>query len=352
MAIHSLTVLNRLANGYLRGRYKPLFAELSITLKCNYDCAYCDQDRAAGGLPLPELRLVIDRLAEAGVKRVSLTGGEPFLRKDLEGILDHVAARGMKSAVVTNGSLILRKEHLVERFSEICISLDGIGKYQGTNRVPSRFEDMEAAIDCVLRHGVPLKLSFIISRWNAAKENIDLIFDYCNRRKIHFLITFAMHDVPYLHDKNDKNVLSLLDEGAYHDLINYILEIHDSSPYILISRKAYLGLLHWPDTRMMRMSAADVSRMGIEDFSPKRCHYGKYSLFVGHDGQVAPCCMTTGIIGRRNLLTDSVEDVLGSVREHDCLNCYNVYYTHINHLLSWEGLNVALMRRLRHTVHL
>lgn len=352
MAMQSLTVLNRLANGAIRRRYRPLFAELSITLKCNYDCAYCDQDRGEAGLPLEKLRIVIDRLAEAGVKRVALTGGEPFLRKDLPEILDHLGRRRIRAAVVTNGSLILRKEPLVQRFSEICISLDGIGRYQGTNRVPSRFEDMEAAIDCVRRRRVPLKLSFIISRRNAARENIDLIFEYCNRRRIPFLITFAMHDVPYLHDRGEKNVLSLLDECTYKELLSYLLEIHDTSPYILISKRAYLGLLHWPDAGRMRMSAEDVRRFALEDYSPKRCYYGKYSLFVNHDGQVAPCCMTTGMIGGKNLLDDSVDEVLASVSDHDCLNCYNVYYTHVNHLLSWQGMNVALLRRLRRTVHI
>jgi AdoMet-dependent heme synthase len=116
----------------LRGAYgAPLVAHLGLTLACNYACAHCYSSsgkRAPNELTLPEIKGLIDRLAEAGCMKLVLGGGEPFLRDDLAAVIRHADTRGVDCFVHTNGS-VLSKERL-ETLAEcppagLAVSMDG-----------------------------------------------------------------------------------------------------------------------------------------------------------------------------------------------------------------------------------
>src|SRR3989304_1714504 len=73
------------------------------------------------------LRL-IDDAAENGVRVFAITGGEPFLRKDMLTLIERVKQRRMDCRILTNGMLI--KPHMAARLVElgvdkITISVDG-----------------------------------------------------------------------------------------------------------------------------------------------------------------------------------------------------------------------------------
>ena len=60
---------------------------LAITNRCNYHCWHCyNAGREQKDLSLSELAKVIKRIQELGAVMVTLTGGEPLLRNDLEHI--------------------------------------------------------------------------------------------------------------------------------------------------------------------------------------------------------------------------------------------------------------------------
>lgn len=74
-----------------REAINPLYASYKITNKCNFRCKFCnvwyektpilDTEGAIG---------VLDNLERAGVFLLSLEGGEPLLRRDIEEILRHI----------------------------------------------------------------------------------------------------------------------------------------------------------------------------------------------------------------------------------------------------------------------
>jgi MoaA/NifB/PqqE/SkfB family radical SAM enzyme/protein-L-isoaspartate O-methyltransferase len=60
---------------------------LAVTNRCSYRCWHCyNAGRIQKDIPLNVLREVIHELQEMGAVRVTLTGGEPLKRKDLESI--------------------------------------------------------------------------------------------------------------------------------------------------------------------------------------------------------------------------------------------------------------------------
>jgi radical SAM protein with 4Fe4S-binding SPASM domain len=83
---------------------------LEVTARCNQKCAYCyNAWRDDGGKSVPdattaELRRVLDTvLADPGLDHVTLTGGEPLLRKDLPELVGVIAAAGRRVMIISNG---------------------------------------------------------------------------------------------------------------------------------------------------------------------------------------------------------------------------------------------------------
>ena len=84
-----------------------LSAHLDVTYRCNERCVHCYvEQNGERELSTGEVRGILEQLAEAGTLFLSVSGGEPLMRKDLFEILE--AARGLSFDVKlkTNGLLI------------------------------------------------------------------------------------------------------------------------------------------------------------------------------------------------------------------------------------------------------
>lgn len=84
-----------------------------VTQSCNHDCLHCyNAWKNAAPYPMGELgtadTLVMlgKMLDETGAALVSLTGGEPMLRRDIYEIVSFIRARKVEVNLITNGSLL------------------------------------------------------------------------------------------------------------------------------------------------------------------------------------------------------------------------------------------------------
>ena len=113
---------------------KHSYLRISLTEKCNLRCTYC---MPAAGIPLsPRAHLMsaeeiyeIAKLFVAhGVNKIRLTGGEPFVRKDFEGIIRKLATLNVEIAITTNGILLERYLPLLKELNilNITISIDSL----------------------------------------------------------------------------------------------------------------------------------------------------------------------------------------------------------------------------------
>jgi MoaA/NifB/PqqE/SkfB family radical SAM enzyme len=99
---------------------RPLFLDYAVTWRCNARCIMCDTWQACkdldtpmpGELSLEDWRFMLKRDAEflAGLKKIGLTGGEPFLRKDMVELirLFHEHLPKARISVVSNGLMTKR----------------------------------------------------------------------------------------------------------------------------------------------------------------------------------------------------------------------------------------------------
>ncbi len=158
---------------------------ISVTDRCNFRCSYCMPkdvfDRNYRFLPhdsllsFEEITRVARLFAAHGVVKLRLTGGEPLLRKHLEGLVEQLAAlrtangEALDITLTTNGSLLERKAAALAGagLKRITVSLDGLDDavFRRMNDVDFPVADVLHGIDAALRAGLaPVKVNMVIKR--------------------------------------------------------------------------------------------------------------------------------------------------------------------------------------------
>jgi pyruvate-formate lyase-activating enzyme len=81
-----------------------LYTNFDCNLACDYCCARSSPQAARRALGLEHIRRLVPEAADAGVREVLLTGGEPFLLTDLDQIVAACVAHA-STTLLTNGML-------------------------------------------------------------------------------------------------------------------------------------------------------------------------------------------------------------------------------------------------------
>lgn len=87
----------------------PLRVMFELTYKCNFNCKHCyvpEGYRETGELKTKEVFSILDQLADIGCFYLGFTGGEPFMREDINDILWYARKNGFEIIIYTNGSLL------------------------------------------------------------------------------------------------------------------------------------------------------------------------------------------------------------------------------------------------------
>jgi radical SAM protein with 4Fe4S-binding SPASM domain len=160
-------------------------AEFELTLNCNLRCKHCyiDAGKSQGDeISIPIIRRTLDDLvdihgSDMRAKRIVLTGGEPFIRKDIIDVVNMIKERGFRTLINSNG-LLITENHLNQlrdyKGLQICVSLDGtkesherirgIGTYELTLRQIRKIsgEGIGTAINMLCHQGNYTELSKVI----------------------------------------------------------------------------------------------------------------------------------------------------------------------------------------------
>ena len=158
---------------------------ISVTDRCNFRCSYCMPKEVFDNqhVFLPQSALLsfeeITRLArlfaQAGVRKLRLTGGEPLLRKNLEHLVEMLAAlrtpdgEPLDLTLTTNGSLLARKAAALKAagLKRLTVSLDAIDDavFRRMNDVGFAVEDVLLGIDAAVAAGfAPIKVNMVVKK--------------------------------------------------------------------------------------------------------------------------------------------------------------------------------------------
>lgn len=110
---------------------KPIKGVWEITYACNMSCRHCGSECGTpllNELPTITALKLADDLANFGLKAITLSGGEPFLRKDWYLIAERLIKNGIATNIITNGWFLdndLLDKIVTVQLNNVLISLDG-----------------------------------------------------------------------------------------------------------------------------------------------------------------------------------------------------------------------------------
>ena len=250
----------------------PMPTDVSIitTYRCQMQCKMCDIWRN----PTNRLEEIKAKELEMlpSFKFVNITGGEPFVRRDLDEIVEVMMGKSPRIVISTSGWHTERIFRLAERFPNIGIRVSIEGLSQKNDELRGR----EGSFDRGLRVLLTLKEMGIkdigygctVSNHNSE----DMLWLYRLSRELGMeFATAAFHNSYYFH--KDDNVITNKDEviGNFHRLIEMLLK--ENSPKSWFRAFFNLGLINYIRGKPRMLP----------------CEAGSANFFIEPYGEVYPC---------------------------------------------------------------
>lgn len=149
-------------------------AHWSVTGRCNYRCKHCYMsapDAKYGELGHEAVIDIVSQLAQCGVMEVSLTGGEPLVRRDFLDIVDELQKNGIRIITIySNGRLVTDRllEELADRRirPEFNMSYDGVGWHDWLRGIDGAERIVEDAFRRCREKGFPTGAEMCIHQGN------------------------------------------------------------------------------------------------------------------------------------------------------------------------------------------
>ncbi|MCH5278152.1 MAG: GTP 3',8-cyclase MoaA [Desulfovibrionaceae bacterium] len=148
------------------------YLRLSVTDRCNLRCVYCRVDKTFiphdRVLRYEEMERIVAVAVAAGVRKLRLTGGEPFVRRGFPDFLRRLRAAqpDVDLCLTSNGILLAPYAGLLRDLGvRVNLSLDTL-RPQRFERITGRdlLPRVLASMDALLKAGVPLKLNAVALR--------------------------------------------------------------------------------------------------------------------------------------------------------------------------------------------
>ncbi len=180
------------------------YLRLSVTDRCNLRCFYCMPEEGMHFLPknqllsYEEMLRITDIYSGMGVNKIRITGGEPFVRKDLIHFLEKLSKNPLlnKISITTNG--ILTKAFLPQLkalgIHQINLSLDSIDE-QNFKKITRRdvFTTVMDTFYQLLADGFQVKINAVIMEGINDHEILDL----ANLARMHPVSVRFIEEMPF-----------------------------------------------------------------------------------------------------------------------------------------------------------
>lgn len=99
----------------------------NITNQCNDKCLFCYRDKISKDLDFNYQKIIIDKVALSGIRKITFAGGEPLLIPEIKTLINYAKSKGLIVSLTTN-AILLKGEMLdfcLENLDWLTLSLDG-----------------------------------------------------------------------------------------------------------------------------------------------------------------------------------------------------------------------------------
>lgn len=175
---------------------KPSVMYLELTYRCTCRCQFCERWKigpklAPKELTTKEIKKLLTDAYQLGVRYLGLTGGEPFLRKDIFEIGKFAKKMGFNVTIASNGTLITEKniKEVATAFDSVAISMDGIAKetHDSLRGVEGVYDLAMKTLDLLKKWQVPLTVNMVITKQNFME--IDQYTQFFSKKRIPIQLT-------------------------------------------------------------------------------------------------------------------------------------------------------------------
>lgn len=327
--LNNVLFLFKLLKARMGHKFIPLVMQFNVTNNCNSRCSYCYAkyyERNHQDLDIKSAFYIIDELALAGTKRLSLVGGEPLLRKDIGQIIDYVKSKRMECALTTNGFFLPQRLKDCKKLDLVCISLDGNENNHDANRGRGSFIKAMEAIRIAYDNHIPLQTSTVLTKNNL--KGLPFLIE--TAKKYNFYLTFTPM-VTQVCEGRKKAVDELLPSAQEHKwILRQIIEEKKKGAPILFHPKVYEHSYNWKDFSKDKM-------MGQEpDFKYIKCNAGRYCGIIDANGELYPCPQLVDVIKVNNILKVGFKEAWEYINNHDCKTCFSPCSNNLNLLFSLD----------------
>jgi radical SAM protein with 4Fe4S-binding SPASM domain len=270
-----------------KGTYpSSLLLQWHVTERCNLRCAHCYQERYRG--EELDLRGLLDILAQflhfldaprafghpAMRGHITVTGGEPLIRRDFFELLEAFAAhrRRFSFAVLTNGTLI--DALLARRLSElgvgfVQVSVEGTQATHDRIRGSGNYARTVAAIEHLVGAGIRTLISFTAHRGNYRQ------FPDVARlgRRLRVSRVWADRLIPW---------------GSGTDLREQVLTPDETREFLKLMRRARRGA-RWDPFGCTEVAMHRALQFLVGGGWPYHCTAGDTLVTVQPNGDLLPC---------------------------------------------------------------
>lgn len=290
--------------------------QYAVTLLCNSFCKMCDIWRNGKGknhyptereLGVADLRKALSGASLLqGLDDVTLTGGEPFLRKDIFDIAQFFLETFPRCELTVNSNFYLQDEILafaeqIHRAGQghhvnLCFSLDGLqATHDGIRRVKGGYAIIVDTVEKLReRSEIHLTLSFTVLPEN--HQELFGVFELSRHLKSGF--TFRLAEVSDTYYGNAGMSFAWSPEALAHT----DTQIQRIIAHIRRDRPALRRLASWDLDFFSRL--VDYRRSPSRLFT---CYSGSHSMYMDSFGNLYPCIMLGTKLG--NIREQALEDI-------------------------------------------
>ena len=256
---------------------KPREAVIAVTDRCNARCQMCNiwrVDRVDEMEPRHYAKL------SSSLKTINITGGEPFIRKDLVEVVRHIHSSAPASRIVfsTNGFLT---ETILAVVAEVKTFLPGVGvgvsidgpeeTHDAIRGVKGAFRQATSTIAGLKKEGLrDLRIGMILMNENAG--HVAAVYELSKRLGVAFNTTFV-HNSEIFYRKSDN-----VPPGPSRSLAASLDQVR-LSQLRSGSAKEWFKAYH----------TQGIMDAGLRKGFISRCKAGSQTFFMSPSGDVFPC---------------------------------------------------------------
>ena len=181
------TILAADRNILLDNHGRPMnYLRLAVTDRCNLRCFYCMPEEGIKYLPKKELLTYEEMLrlcrilADLGISKIRITGGEPFVRNDLMDFISRLnAIDGIDSIHLTTNGVLAGQ--YINNFGKtgiksVNLSLDTFDRkrfHEITRR--DEFDQVVSTFHQLLEHQIPVKINAVVMEGKNIEDILPLV---------------------------------------------------------------------------------------------------------------------------------------------------------------------------------